>query len=74
MCVYLDSRTHIMYTQLILDVIYYHQTTGVTSGRGLLPQLEVTGDEDMSDSKKESYILSQDEIEMYRKVWNELKE
>lgn len=38
------------------------------------PQLEVTGDEDISDSEIESYIRSQDEIEMYRKVQEELKD
>ncbi|XP_042621312.1 transcription factor IIIB 50 kDa subunit [Cyprinus carpio] len=37
------------------------------------PQLEVTGDEEISDSEIESYIRSQDEIEMYLKVQKELK-
>ncbi|XP_016415819.1 transcription factor IIIB 50 kDa subunit isoform X2 [Sinocyclocheilus rhinocerous] len=37
------------------------------------PQLEVTGDEEISDSEIESYIRSQDEIEMYLKVRKELK-
>ncbi len=38
------------------------------------PQLEVTGDEDISDSEIESYIRSQDEIETFRKVQKELKD
>ncbi|XP_043107047.1 transcription factor IIIB 50 kDa subunit isoform X2 [Puntigrus tetrazona] len=38
------------------------------------PQPEVTGDEDISDSEIESYIRSQDEIEIYRKVRKQLKE
>ncbi|KAI2659594.1 Transcription factor IIIB 50 kDa subunit [Labeo rohita] len=38
------------------------------------PQPEVTGDEDISDSEIESYIRSQDEIEMYLKVQKKLKE
>lgn len=38
------------------------------------PQLEVTGDEDISDSEIESYIRSQAEIKMYLRAQNELKE
>ncbi|KAL0183438.1 hypothetical protein M9458_022813, partial [Cirrhinus mrigala] len=38
------------------------------------PQPEVTGDEDISDSEIDSYIRSQDEIEMYLKVRKKLKE
>ncbi|XP_048036975.1 transcription factor IIIB 50 kDa subunit [Megalobrama amblycephala] len=39
-----------------------------------VPQLEVTGDEDISDSEIESYIRSQDEIKLYLKAQKELKQ
>lgn len=39
-----------------------------------IPQLEVTGDEDISDSEIESYIRSQDEIKLYLKAQKELKQ
>lgn len=39
-----------------------------------VPQLEVTGDEDISDSEIESYIRSKDEIKLYLKAQKELKE
>lgn len=38
------------------------------------PQLEVTGDEDISDSEIESYIRSQDEIKLYQKAQKDLKQ
>lgn len=38
------------------------------------PQLEVTGDEDISDSEIESYIRSEAEIIMYSRAQKELKE
>ncbi|KAI7793490.1 transcription factor IIIB 50 kDa subunit [Triplophysa rosa] len=38
------------------------------------PQMEVTGDEDISDSEIESYIRSQAEINMYLRAQNELEE
>ncbi|XP_051539551.1 transcription factor IIIB 50 kDa subunit [Myxocyprinus asiaticus] len=38
------------------------------------PQLEVTGDEEISDSEIESYIRSQDEIKMYLTAQKELEE
>lgn len=39
-----------------------------------IPQLEVTGDEDISDSEIESYIRSPDEIKLYLKAQKELKQ
>lgn len=39
-----------------------------------VPQLEVTGDEDISDSEIESYIRSPDEIKLYLKAQKELKQ
>lgn len=38
------------------------------------PQMEVTGDEDISDSEIESYIRSQAEIDMYLRAQNELEQ